>query len=89
MSILLLLCSFAQGFVVTGATGGINGRSGARPFRPELTKFQRTGGPAWDLYLQALRKFQDMKQDDALSWFQFNGLCNPLCPTFRIWYIHG
>ena len=54
----------------------MNERSGARPFRQDLTKMQRAGGPAWDLYLQALRKFQDMDQNDALSWFQFNGLYN-------------
>lgn len=65
----------AKSFVVSGATGGVNPKTGARPFRQDLNRMQRAGGPVWDLYLQALQKFQDADQNEALSWFQFNGLC--------------
>ena len=74
VALLVLLCSQAQAFVVTGATGGVNAKTGSRPFRQDILKMQRSGGPAWDLYLQALRKLQDMDQKDAVSWFQFNGM---------------
>jgi hypothetical protein len=69
------LCGYMiHAFVVTGPTGGGNDRTGSRPFRQDLVKMQRQGGPVWDLYLQALRRFQDLEQSEALSWFQFNGM---------------
>jgi hypothetical protein len=74
IALVALCCTTVYAFVVTGATGGNNARTGSRPFRQDLVKMHRTGGPGWDLYLQALRKFQDLEQNDALSWFQFNGM---------------
>ena len=73
VALVAFLSTAAQAFAVTGATGGINARTGARPLRQDILKMQRTGGAAWDLYLQALQKFQAMDQQDALSWFQING----------------
>ncbi|KAF2435742.1 Di-copper centre-containing protein [Tothia fuscella] len=35
---------------------------------------QRTGGPAWDLYLLSLQAFQQKNQTEMFSWFQFSGI---------------
>jgi hypothetical protein len=75
---LAAIFTMSAAFVVTGATGGVDSRTSARPFRQDILKLQRAGGAAWDLYLQALQKFQQLDQGNALSWYQFNGEC-PLC----------
>lgn len=60
-------------YVVTGATGGVNKQTGERPVRQEIVQMQKTGGPAWDLFLLSLQAFQQKNQTEPLSWFQVSG----------------
>ena len=60
-------------FKITGATGGIDPETGARPFRHEISDFQ-SHGPAFDLYILSLSSFQSASQSDPLSYFQIAGM---------------
>ena len=66
------LCHFLQGFTITGVAAGVNLTSGERPFRPDINELYMSG-PAWDLYILALRSFQGVRQDNPLSYFQIAG----------------
>lgn len=59
-------------FVLTGVHAGVNNETGQRPFRQDIQNFKGSG-PAWDLFLLSLQKFQLSKQDDVLSWYQVSG----------------
>ena len=72
--VLFLLFDFltASSFPITGATGGL-GPNGERPLRYEINDFEKSG-PAFDLFILALRDFQSLDQSDPLSYFQIAGL---------------
>lgn len=74
VAIVATLSTVVQSFIVTGATGGIS-NIGARQIRQDIIKMQSAGGPAWDLYIQALQMFQQKNQTDQVGWFQFMGKC--------------
>lgn len=63
----VLRCS---AIAVTGVSAGVNTATGARPFRTEINSFAQSG-PAFDLYIQALRVFQNQSGD--LSYFGISG----------------
>ena len=58
---------------VTGATGGVNYATGERPSRQEISTFAASG-PAYDLFVLALRQLQSTNQSDPLSYFQIAGI---------------
>jgi hypothetical protein len=58
---------------ITGARGGQNDTTGARPFRQDLEAFVTTG-PSFDLYIMALNEMQTTNQSDPLSYFQIAGM---------------
>ncbi|ETI25886.1 hypothetical protein G647_02663 [Cladophialophora carrionii CBS 160.54] len=69
---LFLLVDSLTAFRITGALGGI-GSNGERPLRYEIHDFANSG-PAFDLYILALREFQLLDQSDPLSYFQIAGI---------------
>jgi hypothetical protein len=75
-SILFLLFDYLTAFQITGAgaLGGL-GPNGERPFRYEINDFAQPG-PAFDLFIRALRDFQNADQSEPLSYFQIAGLPN-------------
>ena len=58
---------------VGGTQGGVNPGTGERPFRQEIGKLQASG-PAWDLYILALQRFQQSDQAQQLSYYQVAGM---------------
>ncbi|EXJ57078.1 hypothetical protein A1O7_07422 [Cladophialophora yegresii CBS 114405] len=69
---LFLLVDCSTAFRITGAPGGF-GSNGERPLRYEIHDFANPG-PAFDLYILALRDFQLLNQTDPLSYFQIAGI---------------
>jgi len=59
-------------FVLTGVHAGVNNETGQRPFRQDIQNFKNSG-PAWDLFLLSLQRFQLSKQNDTTSWYQISG----------------
>jgi hypothetical protein len=79
---LFLLVDCLNAFQITGAQGGI-GPNGERPLRYEIHDFANSG-PAFDLYILALKEFQLLNQSDPLSYFQIAGLWSvPHCSGWR------
>ncbi|KAL1969229.1 hypothetical protein VTN77DRAFT_483 [Rasamsonia byssochlamydoides] len=70
VSFLLRIC---QAFAVTGVSAGVNPDTGERPFRLNLKDFQ-SSGPPFDLYIQALSRFQAEDQSELLSWYEVAGI---------------
>lgn len=68
----LLLQRVSLAFKITGATGGHNVTTGARPYRLDINDFSQSG-PPFDLYIQALNQLQKTDQADPLSYFQIAG----------------
>lgn len=68
----LLLLPVSLAIKVTGATGGHNSTTGARPYRVDINDFAQSG-PPFDLYIQALNQLQKTDQADPLSYFQIAG----------------
>lgn len=68
----LLLLRASLAFKITGATGGHNLTTGARPCRLDINDFAQSG-PPFDLYIQALNQLQKTDQADPLSYFQIAG----------------
>ena len=68
----LLLLPASLAFKVTGATGGHNLTTGARPYRVDINDFAQSG-PPFDLYIQALNQLQKTDQADPQSYFQIAG----------------
>ena len=70
-------------YVIRGISAGVNPTTGERPARRDLREFQ-TSGPAFDLYIQALDRFQKTDQTDLLSWYEIAGRfmhhCVPTMP---------
>jgi tyrosinase len=58
---------------ITGLTGGTDS-TGKRPIRRGLSILQRTAGPEWDLYIQALAAFQAVPENNQTSYFQVVGI---------------
>ena len=58
---------------ITGATGGVDLATGARPFRLEINTFATLGAP-YDLFILALRQLQSTNQSNPLSYFQIAGI---------------
>ncbi|KEF59470.1 uncharacterized protein A1O9_04314 [Exophiala aquamarina CBS 119918] len=58
---------------VSGPPGGVDPKTGARPFRYEISDFQHSGA-AFDLYILAMSDFQGVNQSDPLSYFQISGI---------------
>jgi tyrosinase len=81
----VLLCLWAAVFVsaqqasssarigVTGVKSAVWG-SGKRASRKGINGLQRAGGPAWDLYIQALAAFQAVPESQQNSYFQIVGI---------------
>jgi tyrosinase len=72
LSLGALLRTGSATYAITGAHGGVNAQTGARPFRQNLKDFQGSG-PAFDLYIQALSQFQKNDQGNLLSWYEVAG----------------
>lgn len=73
---LCLLITFSQlalALEVTGAQGGLDPSTGARPLRIEISDFSKSG-PAFDLFVLAMDRFQAVDQYDPLSYFQISGV---------------
>lgn len=59
---------------IPGVSAGINKESGERPIRQDIRKFQDAGA-AFDLYVLALKQFQDDAHDNVASFYQVAGTC--------------
>ncbi|KAK6383547.1 hypothetical protein LTS17_002839 [Exophiala oligosperma] len=62
-----------HGFKVTGALGGVNSTTGARPLRYEIHEFAKSG-PAFHLLILSMMAFQAANQSEPLSYFQISGI---------------
>ena len=69
---LLFLINLGLSATITGPTGGVQA-SGQRPFRTNINDFVKSG-PAFDLYIQSLQKFQNQNQTNQLSYFLVSGI---------------
>lgn len=67
-----LLLNHARGFAITGISAAVNNVTGERPFRHDINELYMSG-PAWDLFILALRDFQQVSQDNPLSYYQVAG----------------
>ncbi|KAL2406782.1 Polyphenol oxidase 1 [Exophiala dermatitidis] len=74
-SLLVLLGSLncLLAFKITGATGGVDSTTGARPLRTEIGQFSTSGAP-FDLFVLSLIAFQAVNQSNPLSYFQVSGI---------------
>ncbi|KAM5348724.1 hypothetical protein ACJ41O_008547 [Fusarium nematophilum] len=61
----------SQNIFITGVpvSGG-----GAVPARKNINDLQAAGGPAWDLYIRAVRSMYNAKETDWKSYFQIAGI---------------
>ena len=57
---------------IRGVMGGVNKETGERPARRDITELQ-SSGPAFDLYVLALKEFQEDDRDDILSYYKVAG----------------
>jgi hypothetical protein len=71
-----LLLNHARAIVITGISAGVNNITGERPFRRDINELYQSG-PAWDLFILSLYAFQQMNQDDPLSYYQVSGKAWP------------
>jgi tyrosinase len=71
-AILFLLHQHTESFAINGISAGVNSITGERPARYDIKEFYMSG-PAWDLFVLALREFQQVNQDDPLSYYQVAG----------------
>jgi tyrosinase len=67
-----LLLDHTEAFAITGISAGVNAVTGERPLRRDINDLYMSG-PAWDLFILALRQFQQVDQDDPLSYYQVAG----------------
>lgn len=70
----LFLCISLQvsAFNVKGATEGVK-KGGEAPVRPNISTLQNSG-PAWDLYIQAIKELHDHGESDMLSGYRVTGI---------------
>ncbi|KAK2748332.1 hypothetical protein FQN57_000990 [Myotisia sp. PD_48] len=76
VTLAILLCAVSQALAavsIKGVRGGVDERTGKRPARQNLAKFEFSG-PAFDLYIQGLKLFQDQNRNDPLSFFKVSGI---------------
>lgn len=73
----LLFC-LAEAFAITGISAGVNTSTGERPFRHDINELYMSG-PPWDLFILALSGFQQVSQDNPLSYYQVAGQTNVVC----------
>ncbi|OAG39398.1 hypothetical protein AYO21_06414 [Fonsecaea monophora] len=95
IALLLLLILFLSNRLVavqiTGALGGLNSTTGARPLRYEIHDFANSG-PAFDLFILALKELQSVDQSEELSYFQISGtgsypgFCTHAATPFPTWH---
>ncbi|KAL8862767.1 MAG: hypothetical protein Q9178_000709 [Gyalolechia marmorata] len=67
--VIAALAVLGNAVAITGIQAGVNAYSGERPFRQEFSTFKNSG-PAFDLYILALQRFQEADQRALLSYFQ-------------------
>ena len=84
IAIAICLASFANAVAITGPQGGVNNVTGQRPFRQDISTFKNSG-PAFDLYILSLQKFQQQNQSALLSYYQVAGDV-PLL-VFDVWLL--
>lgn len=70
--LLNVLLGVASAVTISGVKDGVNRQTGERPARKDINNLQWSG-PEWDLYIQALKAFQEEDRDDLLSFFQIAG----------------
>ncbi|MCJ1331076.1 hypothetical protein MMC10_007763 [Thelotrema lepadinum] len=75
IAFLLLTCLVfdVTSVVISGTQGGVDDTTGFRPMRLEINQFSYAG-PAWDLYVLALRQFQSTSQSGQLSYYEISGI---------------
>ncbi|EER44664.1 polyphenoloxidase [Histoplasma capsulatum var. duboisii H88] len=71
--LLNVLLGVASAVTISGVRDGVNRQTGERPARKDINNLQWSG-PEWDLYIQALKAFQEEDRDDLLSFFQIAGI---------------
>lgn len=69
--VLIALAAVGNAVAIRGIPG-INPHTGERPFRQEFSTF-KDSGPAFDLYILSLLRFQETDQQYQLSYFQVAG----------------
>lgn len=72
LAALSALSNPADAFAVTGISAGVNNETGERPFRHNINELYMSGA-AWDLFILSLREFQQVDQDDPLSYYSVAG----------------
>ena len=70
--VIAALAVLGNAVAITGVQAGVNAYSGERPFRQEFSTFKNSG-PAFDLYILALQRFQEADQRALLSYFRVAG----------------
>ena len=70
---LLAMGDVVSAVAITGALGGVNVATGQRPSRLEISTFQTSGGPAFDLFILAFQRFVQTNENDILSYYQVAG----------------
>lgn len=73
----------ANAVAVTGVSAGVNNVTGERPLRRDIKELYMSG-PAWDLFVLALREFQEADQDDPLSYYQVAGRTHEPVPVSEL-----
>ncbi|KAL8988921.1 MAG: hypothetical protein Q9177_002084 [Variospora cf. flavescens] len=71
--IIVALAVLGNAIAVRGIQAGVDPRTGRRPFRQEFSTFKNSG-PAFDLYILALQRFQQRDQTNPLSYFGVAGI---------------
>ena len=84
IAIAVFLASLAHAVAITGPQAGVNNVTGQRPFRQDISIF-KDSGPAFDLYILSLQKFQQQNQSALLSYYQVGG--NVLLLVFDVWLL--
>lgn len=72
----VLFAAATNSYAITGPTGSVDGNTGQRPFRQEISTLQNSGA-AWDLYILAFQKFTQTDQAQQLSYYQVAGVLKP------------
>lgn len=76
-SSLVILTSFffthIHSYEIVGVTTNVNSETGERPSRQNLATFE-SSGPIFDLYIQALERFQSTDENELLSYYQVAGI---------------
>lgn len=68
----LVLVTSVNTIAIRGALGGVNLSTGERPARLDFSVF-KDSGPAFDLFIQSLRLFQQQNQSSVISYYRVCG----------------